>query len=192
MEADSVARGMPGTICAAMPRASITRSSGGSPGKSRERISKYAESQRTLRPFGEPVREARDLVGASTHEQSRIVDHSAHNLNAVSLEIARQIGRREQDDGPSDRAQRIKAADGQESGITRTQTRDTNQHVTTFGELSCLPRDAAAATYFVVAGAGEAAELAAGEAGVAAPGGAPGVAKSPANCGSFTTIVAFC
>jgi hypothetical protein len=49
--------------------------------------------------------------------------------------------------------------------------------------------------YFVADGAGEAAGLAAALAGAAlaaAGGGGGGVAKTPANCGSFTTIVAFC
>jgi len=153
-------------------------------GKIGEGIPEYAESKGSGIYFVETTGKSRDLVGAAAHEQRRIVDQVGDNADAVAFEISGEVGRDEQHDRSSDRAERIEAADRQESGVARTETRNANQHATVFGGINATPP---CGLYFVLVGAAEAAAgaLAAGAAGI-------GVAKSPANCGSFTTIVAFC
>jgi hypothetical protein len=110
------------------------------PGKIGEWISEHAESERAVAWGGfEALYETRDLFAAAAHEQRRVVDHSANDLDSVALEVSGQVGRGQQEDGSPDSAQRIEAADRQESGITRTQPSDANQHATEFGGALAAP-----------------------------------------------------
>jgi hypothetical protein len=86
-----------------------------------------------------------DLVGTSTYKERRIVHRVANDGDAAAFEIRRQIRRCKQGDGLTDRTQRVEAADGQQPGITRAETRDANQHAASFATARRCPGEDTAA-----------------------------------------------
>ena len=124
IDAESVARGMPGTISAAIAarfqRAQQRR-------QARESRRADCRARRTRDPLRrrcvEALDEALDFFAAAAHEERRIVHHCAHDCTPLRSRYVARSGGASSDDRAADRAQCVEAADRQESRIARAETR---------------------------------------------------------------------
>ena len=124
MAAESVARGMPGTISAATPLASRARSSGGKPGKSRRaglpRMSPSPKSRRS----STRTTKLWDLLVAPAHEERRAFDRILDEFDALAFEEQPKLRRREHRRDGADGAQRLEASQGEEIWVARSEPDD--------------------------------------------------------------------